>query len=152
MSSHTPTPLKYDGVGLGSLAVQDCGTDGYTVIDEECNPICDMIDIGGDQEAEAHAALIVKAVNEYDRLIGESGRLKADSSALEETRKYHCDRCARFQAERDACAELAGYMTTQRDELLAMIEEGLKVLTLEDHIAWVNKTRTAIRPNHRVAS
>lgn len=66
---HTPLPWKYDGDGFDSLAAQDCGTDGYTVMGDDCYPICDMIDMGDDDQAEANAALIVKAVNSYDEIL-----------------------------------------------------------------------------------
>ena len=74
-AQHTQTPWKYDGDGFDSLAAQDFGTDGYTVMDDECTPICEMIDMGDDEEAEANAAFIVEACNNYERLKKENAEL-----------------------------------------------------------------------------
>lgn len=67
--THTPTPWKYDGDGFDSIAAQECGTDGYTVMNEECLPICDMVNCFEDDVCQANAAFIVKACNAHDELV-----------------------------------------------------------------------------------
>lgn len=65
MTNAKPTqgPCKYDGDGFDSVAAQDCGTDGYTVMDDDCFPICQIDDRINDGEAEANAEFITEAFN-----------------------------------------------------------------------------------------
>jgi len=68
-AEHTPTPWKYDGDGFDSIAAADFGTDGYTVMSDDCDPVCEICDTGDDSISEANAALIVRACNAHDALV-----------------------------------------------------------------------------------
>lgn len=104
-AKHTPTPWGYDGDGFDSVAAQHCNTDGYTIfpLDEDgdaCGHICEMSEAEGDEEAEANAAFICKAVNNHESL------LEALKSLLHEHRHYN-DSPAATQA-RAAIAAVTG--------------------------------------------
>lgn len=67
---HTSLPWGMDGDGFDSVAAQDFGTDGYAIFraDEEghfISCVADIIDIADDDEAQANAEFIVRAVNGY---------------------------------------------------------------------------------------
>lgn len=60
-AQHTQGPWKYDGDGFDSVAAQDFGTEGYTVMTDDCTPICEVDGVVDDEEAEANARLISAA-------------------------------------------------------------------------------------------
>ena len=67
-AKHTPGPWKYDGDGFDSCSAADCGTEGYTVMDDDCFPICQIDDRIDDDECEANARLIAAAPELLDAL------------------------------------------------------------------------------------
>jgi hypothetical protein len=78
---HTPTPWGDDGDGFDSVAAQDFDTDGYCIfpVDEgtACGHICDLCDVGGDDEAAGNARLMTAAiVHERDYEEGVTGCIR----------------------------------------------------------------------------
>jgi hypothetical protein len=107
-AKHTPTPWGYDGDGFDSVAAQDFGTDGYTIfpLDEEgmaCGHICEMSEVEGDDEAEANAAFIVKAVNNHDSLLE---ALKALCAAVSRVGGVQAEQLGLAQPYLDGCAAI----------------------------------------------
>lgn len=79
----SPLPWKYDGDGFDSESAIDFDTDGYTVMTEDCEPICEIDYRADDSEAEANAQYIVEACNNYTALKEQNTRLREAIEGLQ---------------------------------------------------------------------
>lgn len=81
----TPGPWKWDGDGFDSVAAEDMDTDGYTVMTEDCIPICE-IDYINEEESKANTHIITASPKMYKALEGTQAMLRVCKDYISEVR------------------------------------------------------------------